>query len=142
MPSSDLNRRLLDDFNLDPKKTAIIIVDHGSRRAESNDLLLEVVAMFRRVSGLSIVEPAHMEIADPSIDAAFARCADQSATTVIVFPYFLSPGRHVSEDIPRLAAKAAKPFPGVRHIVTTPLGLHDLMGEIMQQRVVQCLGDC
>ena len=122
-----------------PQKTAILVVDHGSRRAESNDLLLEVVAMFRRVSGMAIVEPAHMEIAEPSIDAAFARCAEQGATTVIVFPYFLSPGRHVSEDIPRLAAKAAERFPDVRHKVTAPLGLHDLMGEIMQQRIAQCL---
>lgn len=127
---------------LDPKKTAILIVDHGSRRVESNDLLLEVVAMFRRVSGLAIVEPAHMEIAEPSIDVAFARCAEQGATMVIVFPYFLSPGRHVSEDIPRLAAQAAERFPDVRHIVTAPLGLHDLMGEIMQQRIAQCLDDC
>ena len=96
--------------------------------------------MFRRVSGLSIVEPAHMEIAQPSIDTAFARCAEQGATTVIVFPYFLSPGRHVSEDIPRLAAQAAEAFPGIRHEVTAPLGLHDLMGQIMQQRIEQCLG--
>ena len=29
-----------------PSQTGIIIVDHGSRRGESNDRLLDVVAMF------------------------------------------------------------------------------------------------
>ena len=88
----------------DPQQLGIILVDHGSRRAESNDMLLDVVRNFAESSGLSIVEPAHMELAEPSIATAFARCVKRGATTVLVFPYFLLPGRHWNEDIPRLAA--------------------------------------
>jgi sirohydrochlorin ferrochelatase len=121
------------------KQLGIILVDHGSRREESNALLLDVVRDFAASSGYEIVEPAHMELAEPSIATAFARCVERGATTVIVYPYFLLPGRHWNDDIPRLAAAAAAKHPGVRYLVTAPFGLHPLMAEVMQQRISHCL---
>lgn len=126
-------------MNVNQSKLGVIIVDHGSRRAESNALLLEVVADFARASGMPIVEPAHMELAEPSIATAFARCVARGAETVVVFPYFLLPGRHWHEDIPELAAAAAKRHPGVCFLVTAPFGLHPLMAEVIRQRIDHCL---
>ena len=57
----------------------------------------EFVRMFREESGRPIVELAHMEIAEPSIEVAFKRCVEQGATLVAVSPFFLSPGRHWQE---------------------------------------------
>ena len=120
-------------------KIGVIVVDHGSRRAESNDLLLAVVALFRQHSGFAIVEPAHMELAEPSVAAAFDRCVEQGAELVVVHPYFLLPGRHSRQDIPAVAAAAAKNHPGVPFLVTAPLGVHPLMAELMAQRIEDCL---
>ncbi|XP_073142970.1 sirohydrochlorin ferrochelatase, chloroplastic isoform X4 [Henckelia pumila] len=72
----------------------VIIVDHGSRRDESNLMLNEFVDMFRERTKYPIVEPAHMELAAPSIKDAFDLCVQQGAKRVIVSPFFLSPGRH------------------------------------------------
>jgi sirohydrochlorin ferrochelatase len=121
------------------EKIGVVIVDHGSRRAESNAMLLEVVELFRRQSGFSLVEPAHMEQAEPSLAAAFDRCVEQGAELVVVHPYFLLPGKHGKHDIPALAAQAAAKHPGVRYVVTEPLGLHLLMAEIMNQRIADSL---
>jgi sirohydrochlorin ferrochelatase len=120
--------------------TAIILIDHGSRRAESNDQLLEVVEAYRQHSGCAIVEPAHMELAEPSLATAFTRAVERGARRVIVVPYFLAPGRHWQEDIPQLAAEAAAPFPAVEWVVAAPLGLHPKMLEIIDQRVGDALG--
>ncbi len=117
----------------------VILVDHGSRREESNRLLVEVARQFAAYSGLAIVEPAHMELVEPSIAAAFARCVERGAKTVVVFPYFLLPGQHWHEDVPRLAAEAAHSNPGVKYLVTAPFGLHPLMSEIIGERVAHCL---
>ncbi len=117
----------------------VIVVDHGSRRAESNALLIDVVRDFARATGMPIVEPAHMELAKPSIATAFARCVGRGATTVVIFPYFLSPGRHWHDDIPRLAAAASQNHPGIRYLVTAPFGLHPLMAEVMRQRIEHCM---
>jgi sirohydrochlorin ferrochelatase len=124
---------------IDTTALGVIVVDHGSRREESNALLLDVVRDFAAASGLPIVEPAHMELAEPSIAAAMARCVARGARTVVVFPYFLLPGRHWYDDIPRLAAEAAAAHPGVRFLVTAPFGMHSLMSEVIGERIAHCL---
>lgn len=126
-------------LGIDRAHLGVILVDHGSRREESNAMLLDVVQNFEGSAGLPIVEPAHMELAEPSIATAFARCVERGATTVVVFPYFLSPGRHWHDDIPRLSAEAARQHPGIRYLVTAPFGMHPLMAEIMRQRIEHCL---
>jgi len=123
----------------DREGLGVIVVDHGSRRDESNAMLLDVVRSFVEATGMPIVEPAHMELAEPSIATAFGRCVTRGATTIVVYPYFLLPGRHWHDDIPRLSAAAAENHPGVRYLVTAPFGLHPLMAEIMRQRIAHCL---
>ena len=130
---------LVEELGLDPGSLGIVIVDHGSRRTESNELLLEVVALFRETTGYAIVEPAHMELAEPTVATAFDRCVQQGARLVVIHPYFLLPGRHWDQDIPQLAAEAAQRHPEVRYLVTDPLGLHPLMIQIMDDRIRHCL---
>ncbi|XP_020096780.1 uncharacterized protein LOC109715948 isoform X3 [Ananas comosus] len=109
------------------EEDGVIIVDHGSRRQQSNLMLNEFVAMFKARTGYRIVEPAHMELAEPSISDAFRSCVQQGANRVILSPFFLLPGRHWQQDIPSLAAQASKEHSGVSYVVTAPLGLHDLL---------------
>ena len=45
----------------------IIIVDHGSRKAEANEMLFDIVDQYKQFSNNKIVEAAHMELAEPSI---------------------------------------------------------------------------
>lgn len=120
-------------------QTGVVIVDHGSRKAASNDMLLLAVANFELQSEYKIVEPAHMELAEPDIQTAFRNCVARGAQRIIVFPYFLSPGRHWSEDIPRLVNDASAEFPGVEWLVTAPFGLHTGMSAIISDRIQQCL---
>ena len=120
-------------------QTAVILVDHGSRREESNVLLLQVVEAYRQHTAWQIVEPAHMELAEPSIATAFARCVKRGAERVIVFPYFLGPGRHWDQDIPALAAEAAQACGGVKFLVTAPFGLHELLFQVIDQRITECV---
>ncbi len=61
----------------------------------------------------SIVEPAHMELARPSIADAFDACvALRARRGSSSLPYFLWPGSHWDRDIPLLAAEAAARPPG------------------------------
>jgi sirohydrochlorin ferrochelatase len=122
-------------------KVGLIIVDHGSRSSESNALLNDIVGRFakRFGPGFGLVEPAHMELAEPTIAQAYARCVDRGATHVIVCPLFLGPGKHWQEDIPRLAAEAALGFPTTQHQVAAPLGVDDLLLDLLAKRGFQSL---
>jgi len=119
----------------------IVIVDHGSRRGESNKMLEQIAALFaeRFAERYDIVEPAHMEIAEPSIATAFGRCVERGASHVVVCPFFLGPGKHWTGDIPRLAAEAAQGHPGTRYHVTMPLGIDDLILQLLDKRVRSCV---
>jgi sirohydrochlorin ferrochelatase len=125
--------------HINVEELGIVIVDHGSRQEKSNRLFVELVERFQRATPYSIVEPAHMELAEPSLPSAFHRCVERGARLIVVHPYFLLPGRHWEEDIPRLAADAARRNPDIRYLVTAPLGLHELMLQVICDRVQQCL---
>lgn len=120
-------------------RTGLVIVDHGSRRAESNTLLEAFAADFAARGGYDIVEAAHMELAEPTIGEAFDRCVTRGATAVVVCPFFLLPGNHWRRDIPELTAEAAARHPGVEWLVTAPIGLHPLMGDVLAATVEGCL---
>lgn len=122
-----------------PSDLGIIIVDHGSKRKEANDLLLDVVKIFRDTSGAGIVEAAHMELAVPTIRDAFAACVEQGAARIVVHPYFLAPGRHSTTDIPSMVEEAATDFPDVGYTVTEPLGLDPRMSEVALRRIREAL---
>eukprot|EP00850_Spirogloea_muscicola_P018096 SM000162S02374 [mRNA] locus=s162:176625:177973:- [translate_table: standard] len=117
----------------------VVVVDHGSRREESNHLLYAFVELYKEQSGRHLVEPAHMELAEPSIAQAFDRCVEQGARCVVVSPYFLSPGRHWSQDIPALTAEAASKHPGIGFLVTAPIGVHRLVAQVLEERIEHCM---
>ena len=123
----------------DGESIGIVIVDHGSRRAESNRRHEAFVSEWRTTRDYPIVEPAHMELAEPSIGTAFDACVAAGATTVVIAPYFLWPGNHWDRDIPALAAEAAARHADARYVVTAPLGPHPLLMEIVEDRIERCL---
>jgi sirohydrochlorin ferrochelatase len=117
----------------------VVVVDHGSRRADANRRHEAFVAQWTDRERFAVVEPAHMELAEPSIDTAFDRCVGAGATTVVIAPYFLWPGNHWTNDLPALAATAAARHPGVRYLVAAPLGPHPQLLDIVGERVDHCL---
>jgi sirohydrochlorin ferrochelatase len=114
---------------------AILLVDHGSRKQEANDMLISMADLVQAMAGPDvIVRPAHMELSEPSIAAGFASCVEAGATEVVVFPYMLSPGRHSTSDIPRMVAEVAQSHPGVTFSVTPAFGIDERLGEIVLGR--------
>lgn len=113
---------------------AIVVVDHGSRRDAANEMLDDVADMVRRRSSGVPVYSAHMELAKPSIADAFAGAVSNGASHIIVVPFFLSPGRHVTTDIPELAKEAAKSYVGVTYDVRPPIGTHPAIAKVIMER--------
>ena len=117
--------------------TGVVICDHGSRRAQSNHSLNELTRRFadRFVEDCQIVEPAHMELAAPDINAAYASCVEQGATHIVVLPLFLARGKHWTRDIPSLTSQAANRFPDTTYQIAEPLGIDDLLLDLLKKRM-------
>ncbi len=106
-------------------------------------MLEEIARLFagRFAEKFGIVEPAHMELAEPSIATAFGRCVERGAKRVVVCPFFLGPGKHWTQDIPRLTADAAAQHAGIAFHVAPTLGIDDLILDLLAKRVDQCFGN-
>ena len=114
---------------------SILLIDHGSVRAEANHMLSCVANLLQQMVGNTVlVRHAHMELADPSIASGFADCVAAGATEVIAFPYMLSPGKHVTRDIPRLVQDAALQHPHVSYRVTAAFGVDEKLAELIAVR--------
>ena len=123
------------------ERYAVLLIDHGSRRAEANATLSKVADLVRsQVDDAWIVEIAHMELAEPTIEQGFTRCVEAGATTVLVHPFMLTNGRHAKEDVPRLVAEAAAKH-DVSYRVTEPLGAHPALAEVVIARAQTALRD-
>lgn len=114
---------------------SILLIDHGSMKAEANHMLACVANLLQHMVGDRVlVRYAHMELAEPSIAAGFAACVRDGATDVVAFPYMLSPGKHSTRDIPRMVAEAAKEHPHVTFRVTEAFGVSSQLCEVVAQR--------
>ena len=89
----------------------VIVVAHGSRAEQANDAHRHVVSeLAGRVAGT--VHPAFLELAEPSIPDAIDAAIAAGAAPVLVLPYFLYPGRHLTRDLPAIVADATQRHPG------------------------------
>ena len=114
---------------------AILIVDHGSRKQEANDMLVCMANLIQTMAGSHvIVRHAHMELAEPSIASGYTSCIEAGADHITVFPYMLSPGKHSTGDIPRMVAEVAASFPKVPYSVTVAFGVHEKLAELILSR--------
>ena len=116
-------------------KRAIILVDHGSKRPEANAIVRQVAAIVQQAVPDALVRHAHMELGAPSVGDAFEACVSEGADEIVVHPYFLAPGNHGARDIPKLALEAAARHPGVRIMISEPLGVHAKIGEVILERI-------
>ena len=117
------------------RSVAVLLIAHGSRRAEANDDLHRLAAMMRERAEFSVVEPAYLEIAEPTIPQGAAACVKQGAEQVLMLPFFLSAGSHVVDDLERHRRELTQQHAGVQFTLCAPLGLHPLMLEIVQDRL-------
>jgi len=121
------------------EKRAILLVDHGSRRPEANAQLEQLASLLRAKRPGWRIETAHLEISPPSVADALDACAAGGVREVFLHPFFLSPGRHTKEDLPRLASEACERNPGLTVRVTEPLGVDDAMVAVVLDRIDSCL---
>lgn len=115
------------------QQAALVLVAHGSRRQASNDEVRELTERLRRLAGTryATVEMGFLELADPPLAQALDAAATAGASEVIVVPYFLAAGRHVSDDVPSEVDACRARFPHVSFRVTRHLGAVESLADVV-----------
>jgi len=111
---------------------SLLVVAHGSRRAQSND---EVRQLVDKMSGMphefTEIKAAFLELAEPLIPGGIRELIANGAREVVVLPYFLSAGRHVVEDIPADVKVVQDEKPDIKITIASYLGASDEVMDIL-----------
>lgn len=119
-------------------RETILIIGHGSPRKEANSVHLVGKMLHDSLHpgcGNGCVKEAYLEFGEPSIPDAIRACVESGSKRLILHPYFLSPGMHVTKDIPGMIREAEQAYPGVEFVYTEPLGIHTKVVQVMMERI-------
>ena len=122
--------------------TALLLIAHGSRRQEANDDLLLLAEMIRKKHLFAVVEVSYLEVVEPTIPQGATKCVQQKVNEVLMFPYFLSAGDHVTKDLEQYRRQFSEQYPSMQFRLCPPLGLHPLMLDIVMSRIAEEIDLC
>jgi sirohydrochlorin ferrochelatase len=117
------------------KKTAVLLIAHGSRRSAANQELVDLAERLVGQLNYSIIEPSFLELADPDIVTGGSICVSKGAEIVLMVPYFLSAGVHIQRDLSEARDELSQKYPGVDFRLGPPLGPHPLLDELVIRRI-------
>ncbi len=121
---------------------AILLVAHGSRKQSSNEEVRQLSLKMNQLIGnnFDIVKFAFLELADPSIPEGINQLAEVGAKEITVVPYFLSAGRHVTEDVPAEVQKGVENHPDIKIVISDYLGANSEIANLLLESAVYIQG--
>lgn len=114
--------------------TALLLIAHGSRRAEANRDLEALAGRIEAAGDYPIAVASFLEIAEPDIATGGTRCVARGATRVLMLPYLLAAGVHLRRDLTAAQAELAERFPQVQFLLGPALGPHPLLDALVLER--------
>lgn len=116
---------------------SLLIVAHGSRKMASNDEVRQLTDRIKNKinSEFDFITPAFLELAEPSIPDGLRQCIDAGSSDITVLPYFLSAGRHVTEDIPSEVQSVSQAHPDIKIHITPHIGGIEQLADLMIEQV-------
>ena len=112
-------------------KRAVIILFHGSRAEGSGELVHRIITEVRRRGHFGIVAEAFLQNATPGLRESVSFCIQQHAEKIVVVPFFLQLGTHVTADIPLLVDEIRHGNPEIEIALTEPVGAHPLLVDVI-----------
>ncbi|MFO7750222.1 MAG: CbiX/SirB N-terminal domain-containing protein [Desulfobacteraceae bacterium] len=115
----------------------LIIAAHGSRKSESNEEILQLTRKFSAISGehFNLVECAFLQFTGPGLEETITGMAEKGVEKIVVFPYFLGSGSHVTKDIPEILSEMETRHPRIQITATRHLGAAEGVRELILEEV-------
>ena len=113
---------------------AIIVFGHGSRIESANESVRQAARELALAGGIEHVEPAFLELGEPSLEGAVTRLMARGVYQIRVIPYFLTLGLHMERDLPRLVERISKTHQGLLVEVAPPMDGHPALVTVLADR--------
>ncbi|WP_340121285.1 precorrin-8X methylmutase [Methylobacter svalbardensis] len=115
----------------------LVIAGHGSRDADGIREFEQLVKLVRERAPQHVVSHGYLEFAGPTIDQAIAAHTTQNAKQIVMVPGILLAANHAKNDMPSELLTFAREHPDIEFHFGVPMGLHPLLLQVAQQRIVE-----
>jgi precorrin-8X/cobalt-precorrin-8 methylmutase len=121
-------------------QSGVVILCHGSRGERGS---VEVAETLRRLSegvkpllspGIEVIGAA-LQFNHPTLEEAVESLVGRGVERIVITPYFLFPGRHITEHVPELIKGLESRYPGVQFIAANTLGNDGLLIARVARRI-------
>ncbi|KOS63925.1 sirohydrochlorin chelatase [Lysinibacillus sp. FJAT-14222] len=116
---------------------AILYIAHGSRVKAGVEQAVTFLKSVQQEIDIPIQEICFLELAAPTIAEGINSCINRGATDIAVMPILLLAAQHAKHDIPSEMDQAKKQHPQVRFTYGEPLGVHELLIDTLQTRILE-----
>ncbi len=107
---------------------------HGSRVTAANEAVQAVAVEAARRARIPVFSTAFLELASPDLGEAVEQLAQAGVRRILITPYFLTMGRHLTVDLPRLLEAIRLRHPELALQASPPLDGHPELAEILAAR--------
>lgn len=115
-------------------KEGAIILGHGSRREEANDEVRKLASDINESTGTP-TRAAFMSFGKPALEDVVKEMVAEGADKIIIMPFFLSSGNHLTKDIPKIIQRIEADHPQAKLVLAKHLGFHPGLLEIVKDRI-------
>lgn len=112
----------------------LIVFAHGSPVEAANDTVRAFAELIRARSDYDIVEAAFLDGGVPDLPQAVRELVQSGIRRIVVVPYFLVPGLHLTRDLPGIVDDLRGIYKGVSIRVTESLDGHPALVEAVLDR--------
>jgi sirohydrochlorin cobaltochelatase len=123
------------------KKTAIVLIGHGSRNPAGNDEFLAFADRLAARRPDRVVVPCFIEFHDVLVADGIDRAVALGAERIVAVPVILLAAGHVKIEIPEILGEARERHPGVEIAYARNIGVCDATVRMLVERVAEADGD-
>lgn len=120
---------------------ALVALAHGSRDPRSAKTIRALVDEVRRMRPDLRIEPAFLELSQPSFGTVVDKLVRAGFEEIVVVPLLLSEAYHAKIDVPSVIAAATARHEQLQIRATRVLGLESVFLDVLDRRLRESLAD-
>ena len=115
-------------------KTGLLVLGHGSKAAEADEIFATIVDHVREISGFEHVAMGSLQLSRPTFAEGVQTLLEKGVQEMVIMPMFIFRGNHVKFDIPEELDNLRKAHPDVRFVMAEPIGADARLADIIEER--------
>ena len=124
---------------INTKNIGIIILSHGSKLKKANLLTCQIINSIKEKTAIKNVRPAYLQSVKPGLSETVSSLVRKGCKKVIIVPFFLLNGNHVTRDLPRAIQKEKERFPKIEFEYAKNIGQDSRVIEIILDRIREAI---